>query len=229
MDTDGRIATNTVQQPMTISGTLLLTQWLSPSYPLGSFAYSHGLETAIAQGWVTDAASLQDWLEDVLGVGSGRADAILFQAAYYARTIAELGDVDRTGRAFSTCDERRRESLHQGAAFARTTRAVWGDELPDLLFPVALGWASARHNLPETLANSMYLHAFASNIIMACVRLVPLGQTEGQAILSGVTLLCEKTAAEVQGASLDDLFSNAFFSDIAAMRHETLQPRLFQS
>ena len=72
MDTDGRIATNTVQQPMTISGTLLLTQWLSPSYPLGSFAYSHGLETAIAQGWVTDAASLQDWLEDVLGVGSGR-------------------------------------------------------------------------------------------------------------------------------------------------------------
>ncbi len=229
MDTGGRIATHTERQPMTISGTLVLAQWLSPSYPLGSFAYSHGLESAIAQGWVTDAASLRTWLEDVLGAGSGRADAILLQAAYRARTMAELGDVDRTGRAFATSHERRRESLHQGAAFARTTGAVWGDELPDLLFPVAVGWASARHNLPTTLATSMYLHAFASNIIMACVRLVPLGQTEGQAILNGLTSLCARIATDVQGASLDDLFSNAFFSDIAAMRHETLQPRLFQS
>ena len=210
MDTGAPIATHTERQPMTISGTLLLAQWLSPSYPLGSFAYSHGLESAIAQGWVTDAASLQTWLEDVLGAGSGR-------------TMAELGDVDLTGRAFATSHERRRESLHQGAAFARTTGAVWGDELPDLLFPVAVGWASARHNLPTTLATSMYLHAFASNIIM------PLGQTEGQAILNGLTSLCARIATDVQGAPLDDLFSNAFFSDIAAMRHETLQPRLFQS
>lgn len=211
---------------MTISGTLLLTQWLSPSYPLGSFAYSHGLETAIAQGWVTDAASLEDWLTEILVAGSGRSDAILLYAAYHAD---DLSLIDATGRAFSSSAERLRESLHQGAAFTRTTGAILGYNGPDLLFPVALGVAAARHNISATLSAAMYLHAFASNIIMACVRLVPLGQTEGQHILNAVTPLCEKIAQQAANATLDDLSSTTFMSDIAAMRHETLQPRLFQS
>ncbi|MCL4133647.1 UNVERIFIED_CONTAM: hypothetical protein GTU68_037246, partial [Idotea baltica] len=208
---------------MTISGTLLLTQWLSPSYPLGSFAYSHGLETAIAEGWVIDAASLQDWLADILASGSGRCDAILLQAAH--RTD-DLKVIDATGRAFAASAERLRESLHQGAAFTRTTSAIWGGERRELLFPVALGYAAARHDLPATLTASMYLHAFASNIIMACVRLVPLGQTEGQRALNALTPLIADIAQDTAKTGLDDLHSNTFMSDIAAMRHETLQPRL---
>jgi len=211
---------------MTISGTLLLAQWLSPAYPLGSFAYSHGLETAIVEGWVADAASLQDWLAQIIATGTGRSDAILLHAAFRSDDISTL---DATGRAFAASAERLRESLHQGAAFTRTTAAIWGDDLPDLLFPVALGSAAARHDIPATLAAAMYLHAFTSNIIMACVRLVPLGQTEGQKVLNALAPLCEKIARDTAGATLDDLSSNTFMSDIAAMRHETLQPRLFQS
>jgi urease accessory protein len=226
MDTGAPIVMRTARPHMTISSTLLLAQWLSPSYPLGSFAYSHGLETAISEGWVTDAETLCDWLTDILASGSGRSDVILLYAAHISD---ELATIDATGRAFATSAERLRESLHQGAAFARTTTAIWGDDLPELLFPVALGSAAARHNIPATLAASMYLHAFASNIIMACVRLVPLGQTEGQEVLNTLTPLCEKIAHDTADATLDDLASNTFMSDIAAMRHETLQPRLFQS
>lgn len=220
------IATSTARPPMTISKALTLAQWLSPSYPLGSFAYSHGLETAIAEGWVADAETLQEWLSEVLTSGSGRCDAILLHAAYRSH---DPSSIDATGRVFAASAERLRESLHQGAAFTRTTAAIWGDDLPELLFPVALGFAAARHNIPVTLVASMYLHTFASNIIMACVRLVPLGQTKGQGVLKSLTPLCEKIALDTATATLDDLFSNTFMSDIAAMRHETVQPRIFQS
>lgn len=223
------IATHTARRPMTISGTLTLAQWLSPSYPLGSFAYSHGLETAIAEGWVNDAASLHVWLADVLEFGTGRSDAILLVAAYNAASPQTLTDIDTTGRAFASTAERLRESLHQGAAFTRTTSAIWGETERDLLFPTALGWAAAKVGIPAHLTTAMYLHAFASNIIMACVRLVPLGQTDGQRALATLSPLCEQIAQSALSATLDDLSSNTFLSDIAAMRHETLQPRLFQS
>lgn len=214
---------------MTISAIMTVAQWLSPAYPLGSFAYSHGLETAIGAGWVNDGATLEKWLQDVLGDGSGRADAVLLGAAYMAIDHAELIEIDATGRAFASSQERLRESLHQGAAFARTTSAVSDIDVPDVLFPVAFGWAAAWLGVPLSIAAPMYLHAFASNIVMACVRLMPLGQTAAQSILKNLIPICEETARATNSASLDDLYSNTFLSDIAAMRHEVHQPRLFQS
>jgi urease accessory protein len=211
---------------MTTSAVLTLAQWLSPAYPLGSFAYSHGLEAAIEAGWVNDAASLQSWLEDVLTDGSGRADAILLCAAFRAEDVSEI---DATARAFAASRERLRESLQQGRAFAQTTTSVWDVEVPDLMFPVAVGHAAAKLGAPMELAAAMYLQAFVSNITMACVRLLPLGQTAGQRIIRNLTPLCETTAQAASTATLDDLYSNTFLSDIAAMRHEVQQPRLFQS
>jgi urease accessory protein len=214
---------------MTTSAILTLAQWLSPSYPLGSFAYSHGLEAALEDGWVHDAASLQIWLEDIVRDGSGWADAVLFCAAYHAQDSDDLQQVDEVGRAFAASHERLRESLNQGAAFARTTVAVQQLTVPEALFPVAVGWAAAQQKAPVTLAVSLYLQAFVSNIVLACVRLIPLGQTEGQAIIQALSSLCEQTAHAAANATLDDLYSNTFLSDIAAMRHEVQQPRLFQS
>lgn len=214
---------------MTTDAILSLTQWLSPSYPLGSFAYSHGLEAALADGWVHDAASLQMWLADVLTDGSGRADAVLFCTALKARNDEELRHVDATGRAFAASSERLRESLNQGAAFARTVQGTVQFPVQDILLPVAVGWASAQVKAPETLAVSLYLQAFVSNIVMACVRLLPLGQTQGQAIIQNLAPLCQQTANAAANDSLDELYSNTFLSDIAAMRHEMQQPRLFQS
>lgn len=223
------IATNMGPQRMPTKAILTLSQWLSPSYPLGSFAYSHGLETALADGWVSDAASLQDWLADVLTDGSGWSDAVLLNAAFLAETGDEVHSIDAVGRAFAASEERLRESLNQGAAFARTVKGTSDLALPDLLFPVAIGWAAKQSDLPRDLTVALYLQAFASNIVMACVRLMPLGQTAGQRIIQDLAPLCETTVKKAQASSLDDLYSNTFMSDIAAMRHEVLQPRLFQS
>lgn len=226
MATGARTATHTSRPPMTTSAVLTLAQWLSPAYPLGSFAYSHGLEAAIEAGWVKDADTLQDWLEDVLTDGTGRADAILLCAAFKADDIAVI---DATARAFAASRERLRESVQQGRAFAQTTSAVWDVDVPDLMFPVAVGHAAAKLGAPMGLAATMYLQAFVSNIVMGCVRLMPLGQTAGQRIIRRLTPLCEATAQAACTANLDELCSNTFLSDIAAMRHEVQQPRLFQS
>ena len=208
---------------------LTLTQWLSPAYPVGGFAYSHGLELAIREGWITNGLTLQTWLAAVLAEGSGRADAVFLAAAHGADTADRLIELDDIARAFAASAERIRESERQGAAFASTTRAVWALDLPDLMYPIAVGRAAGLKGLPVEDTAALYLHAFASNLVSAAVRLVPLGQTEGQATLAALSQLCRDTAREAVIADPDDLWSNAWGSDIASMRHETMEPRLFQS
>ena len=210
-------------------GLLTLSQWLSPSYPLGGFAYSHGLETAMAQGKVTNHDSLHLWLEDVLDHGSGRADAGFLWRAYRAQDSQDILWLDAQARAFACSGERQREALRQGAAFVRTTNAVWGLDLPDVVLPVAVGRAAALMDIDGDAAASLYLQGFASNLILAAVRMIPLGQTAGQSVLAALAPLCQRIAHETAQTEADDLYSNAFLSDVASLVHETQQPRLFQS
>ena len=210
-------------------GLLTLSQWLSPSYPLGGFAYSHGLETALAQGRVRDRDGLLAWLEDVLDHGSGRADAGFLWRAYYAQGSDDILRLDAQARAFACSGERQREAQRQGTAFVRTTNAVWGLDLPDVVLPVAVGRAAALKDIDGHAAAGLYLQGFVSNLILAAVRIIPLGQTEGQAVLAALAPLCQRIAHETTTADTDDLYSNAFLSDVASLIHETQQPRLFQS
>ena len=208
---------------------LTMSQWLSPAFPVGAFAYSHGVEAAIVDGQIMDAKGLRAWLEDVLEHGSGRADAVLMAAAYGVSDAEELGPIETAARAFQPSLERLRESERMGAAFARTVRDVWGLDVPDVLYPVAIGRAASLKSVGFQELAGLYLQAFAANLVSAAVRLVPLGQTEGQAALAALGPLCSRLAHETEGATLDDLASSAFLSDIAAMRHETQEPRVFQS
>ena len=218
----------------TITGTtmpidprlLTLTQWLSPSYPMGAFAFSHGLEAAIAEGWVKDEETLFEWLNGVLSQGSGRGDAILIWNAYHSDNIEDIDDI---ARAFAPSSERLREAQRQGTAFARVTREVWNIDLPDLMLPVALGHAANLADLNPSELVALYLHSFASNLTQAAQRLMPLGQTGAQRVLHRLTPLCSQIADDTRDLTLDDIHSNAFLSDIAAMRHEVQEPRLFQS
>ena len=222
---------NTAARRTTRMATDLLTlaQWLSPTYPVGAFAYSHGIETAIREGGIGSAAALETWLRDLLLVGSGRADAVLLGAAYRAESGESLWEIDALARAFAASSERVREGERQGAAFAATTRAVWQIVLPDLMYPVAVGRAACLMGIPAEPTAALYLQAFASNLVSAAVRAVPMGQTEGQSVVAALSPVCLTTASEAIHAEPDDLWSNAWGSDIASMRHETIQPRLFQS
>lgn len=207
---------------------LTLTQWLSPAYPVGAFAYSHGLEAAVAMGAIASRDDLEAWLSDILLHGSGRNDCILLRAAYVCDPM-DLDIVNDTALAMAASGERQLEAKLQGAAFCQTTSAIWGGEAVAYLYPVAVGAAAARKELDVALTASLYLHAMTSNLVAAAQRLISLGQTEGQAIVSALAPLCESIAKDTTAETLDDLHSTAFLSDIAAMRHETQQPRIFRS
>ena len=216
----------TIVIPMHTDHLLTLTQWLSPSYPVGAFAWSHGLERAIAQGDVTDADNLTDWLTVVLEHGAGRADAILLSLAQCADDVSEVADFAAT---LAPSRERREETMQQGAAFAATTRAVWGLELPDMAYPVAVGRAAGLMGIDAVPVAQVWLQAFASNLTQAAQRLMPLGQTNGQKIVAHLSPLCAKIGADAATATLNDIGSASFAVDIASMQHETQQPRIFRS
>ena len=224
------IPTNTAIPRMTTRTELLtLTQWLSPAYPVGAFAYSHGLEQAIASGWVAVPDDLADWLAVLLESGSGRNDAILLHHAHAAPDAASLTHLSQIAFAIAGSAGRQLESRAQGEAFCRTTAAIWGGDAQPLAYPVAVGGAAGRSGIDATLTVSLYLHAMMSNLVSAAQRLMKLGQTEAQAILANLSSRCAQTAADTATATLDDLHSIAFLSDIAAMRHESLQPRIFRT
>ncbi len=207
---------------------LTLAQWFSPSFPIGAFSYSHGLETAIAEGHVTDARSAQAWIDDILRHGAGRNDAILL-AAGFAADASTLASHNALARALAPSQERLLEAEQQGAAFARTIREVWGYDVPDMVLPLAVGAAAAHHGLPVQLTIETYLHSFAANLVSAAVRLVPLGQTEGQAVVLQLKPAITEIAATALTQTIDDLGAATFAADISAMRHETQYARIFRS
>lgn len=215
---------------MTIEpSAVLLMQWLSPAYPVGAFSYSHGLEAACAAGQIPDGQALREWLGDLLLYGAGRTDPVLLAAAYRASDDTALAQVDARARAFAPSRERLAESLNQGAAFCQTTAGIWGDDLPDLTYPVALGHAARLHGLSLELTLQMYTHAFVSNLVSAAQRLMPVGQLEGQRILSELAPLIRDAAQNACETDLSDLAGVSFISDIASMHHETQYSRIFRS
>ena len=218
-----------------------LMTWLSPSFPVGAFSYSSGIEWAVEAGDITDAASLRGWLAAMLGDGSGFCDAVLLAQAHRAasaRDEAALREIAELSAAFVSSRERQLETSTQGRAFIDIARSAWACDGLDsmvgacggpIVYPVAVGIASAAHGVPLAPAIHAFLHAVASNWISAGARLVPLGQTDSQRILAGLEADVAATAKRALAASLDDLGSATFRADLASLRHETQYTRLFRS
>ena len=140
-------------------------------------------------------------------------------------------DIADLAEALAPSRERHAETMGQGNAFLAAL-AAWPEfraALAQAPYPVATGAACALAGIPLTDALFAYLNAFASQLISVAVRTVPIGQSQGLAVLSRLHPLIAATANRAAASSLDDLGACALVSDIAAMRHETLQPRLFLS
>ncbi|MGH1576446.1 urease accessory protein UreF [Planktotalea sp.] len=213
----------------TDSEILTLAQWFSPGFPIGSFAYSHGLEWAIECGDVSDATSARAWILTALEHGSGRNDCIFLSAAFNAEKPENILEIDATCRAFAASRERMKESDLQGAAFCKVVSAIWKSEIEGLCYPIAVGRGARLQGLPLELTAQMYLHSMLSNLVAVAMRIVPLGQTEGQSIIHDLTPKMALIAKSACTASLDDVASSAFLSDIAAMKHETQYSRIFRT
>jgi urease accessory protein len=218
-----------------------LMTWLSPSFPVGAFSYSSGIEWAVEAGDITDAASLRDWLATMLNDGSGFCDAVFVAQAHRAtsaRDEAALREIAELAAAFAPSRERQLETSTQGRAFIDIARSAWACEGLDdmaaacggpIVYPVAVGLVSAAHAVPLAPAMHAFLHAVVSNWISAGARLVPLGQTDSQRILAGLEADVAATARRALTASLADLGSATFRADLASLRHETQYTRLFRS
>jgi urease accessory protein len=210
----------------TESAVLTLAQWFSPAYPIGSFAYSHGMEWAIETGGVHDSATLGAWVGDVLEYGAGCNDALFLAAAYGSD---DPRDVNNICRAFAPSKERLMEADLQGAAFGEITSEIWGHDMPPMAYPVAVGWAARLGELPLSLTSQMYLQSFASALISVGMRLIPLGQRKGHRLIQGFAPLCGRIAEQTANGDLDALSATAFLPDIASMKHETQYSKVFRT
>ncbi len=204
---------------------------MSPAFPTGGFAYSHGLEWSVEMGDVVDAATLTGWVEDLLGHGALWSDTVVLRAVYRGGDAAALAAL---ANALGATAERRLESTAQGAAFARAAAAWpcpvladWGDAA--LPYPVAVGVLARHGGVAEDDAALAYVHAGVANLISAAIRLIPLGQSAGLRVQAALEPVILATVAHSASATLDDLGGACWAADIAAMRHETQSTRLFRT
>jgi len=221
-----------------------LQSWLSPSFPTGSYSYSHGLEWAVEAEYVRDRDSLVDWLEADLCHGSGWNEAIFFSAAWRCALDADpakLFKIAELAAAFRATSELALESSQQAVACLAVLRRVWPDCSLDALsqllherrvqpaLAVVLGVSSSRQGIPISLALPAFLQSYVANLVMAGVRLIPLGQTDGQLAIAELEKAALATSERSENATIDDLGSAAFMVDLASMAHETQYTRLFRS
>lgn len=223
---------------------LRLLAWLSPSFPVGAFSYSHGTEYAVETGLVHDRESLRRWVAGIVGLGAGRVDAELFRTAY--RAVAARDEVLLTwvlerGDALRPTAELGVETAGQGEAFITAVTGPWPADALDwlravatarqrpIVYPIAVGAAAAAHGISLLPALTAYLHALAANLVSAGIRLVPLGQSDGQRVIAALEAGIRSAAAAALERRREDIGGTSLMVDWASARHETQYTRLFRS
>ncbi len=215
-----------------------LLTWASPAFPTGGFSYSHGLETAVSAGLVANAAHLREWVADMLEFGAGRIDAEYLAAAHGAARAQDwrrLDSVAGDAAAHRAGAETALEAAAQGAAFLRAARAAWPhpwlgrlDEAK-AVHSVAVGLAAAAHGISLRPALLAWLHAFAAGLVSAGMRLIPLGQTDGQRVQASLEAPLRRTCAAAGRSDGALPGASTALADWCAVAHETQYTRLFRS
>ena len=205
---------------------MTVMQWMSPAFPIGAFAYSHGLEWAIDKDHVSNGEKLQKWITDLLEYGSLRTDAIFISLILRGHDAKKMNELSM---ALCPAGERLLETKLQGSAFAKVIEDVWQQDIGELSLPIAVALAAKNQSIEQDLILPAYLHAFCSNLISAAIRLIPIGQTEGQRIMLELYTTISDLVQTAYESEIDDLNSACFFSDVSAMEHEYLQPRIFKT
>ena len=228
-----------------IRQTQVLAAMFSPTFPIGAFSYSHGIEAAITSGDVVDAATTYKWIKMILHGGSGRNDAILMANAYKAANPsategtdladarnAEIKVINELAFALSPGAERAQESRELGINFTRILEQVYQLNLglsPPLAYPVAAGLATRYLRCELRLSLSFFLQSFIGNLISVAVRAVPLAQSDGQIILARLMPAMAAVADEAAGTTLADVGGHAILADHASIVHETLETRIYRT
>jgi urease accessory protein len=236
------MVTTTIPMPLVeIPDALRLMAWLSPGYPVGAYAYSHGLEWAVEAGDIRDEGSLLDWLGDVCTYGSLRNDLILARQAHRAAqaengdTLAALNDL---ALALAPSRELHLETRQQGRSFLDATLGAWPCASLSALarhlsgpvaYPVAVGASAGAHGLAPEPTLAAYGLAFIQNLVSAALRAAPVGQTAGTRIIAALAPRLTALATETKDADLNALGAATIRLDLGSFRHETQYSRIFRS
>ena len=227
------------QLSATVPAPLLL--WFSPAFPVGGFAFSHGLEWAAERGWIKDRDTLAAWFTDLVAHGAIGNDQILLCAAWRAtmqKDTAALREAIDLALALQPSAERHLEAVTQGGAFMTQIEASWPcAALPwlrtlhdgEIAYCTAVGVAAAGHGIALQSTLLPYALAVVGNLVSAAVRLGVVGQTDGQRVLAQLLPEIERVSRASLTATLADLGSACWRSDLASLQHETQYTRLFRS
>ena len=216
--------TNIKQKKSSFDYHQLLLTWFSPSFPIGSFNFSHGLEAAIEYEFVKDGISLEEWIRHLILNGAGKTDSILLAKTYNGEEVNEL--------ALALCPSKERwiETSNLGKAFCKNINENWDYKVDtNLAYPVAIGKTGSYFKIPLEKLLIAFLQSFASNLINVGIKHIPLGQSEGQKILINSLPFIEKQANILKITKVNNLGSSAFLSDLSSMYHETLNNRIYQT
>jgi urease accessory protein len=223
---------------MTDQALLPLLRLVSPALPVGGFSYSRGLEYAVGAGWVTDEASALSWIAGVLEHGVGRLDVPGLARLHAAWSAGDGCAVARYSALLYASRESRELQLEEqqmGRALARLlrdlgiveARALVDDER--VCFASAFALAASRWGVAADDAMHGYLYNAAESQVSAAIRLVPLGQTAGQRMLSRLIPLIARVVASARELDDDELGGQTPGLASASARHETQYTRLFRS
>jgi len=202
----------------------ILQNWFSAGFPIGSFAYSHGLETVIEDKVVTDPATLTAWIEFILKYGSCHNDGLFLKAAHKGE------DLNQLCLSLSAGKERELETLELGQAFTMAVTKTHGLSLPKgLAYPIAIGMASAQLRMNLRLTLQSYLQSFAANLVSVGVRSIPIGQIAGQQCLVQMFPAIKRLGSQLLETHLTELGSCTFIGDMMSIRHESAVPRLYRT
>jgi urease accessory protein len=218
---------------------LRLLQLVSPTLPVGAYSYSEGLETLVQQGKIMTPEAVIQWIEQELQWGLIRLDAVAIKEAYSAFANSDqqaLLALNSQLSALRDAEEGRQQSWAMGRALNRMAVQLE----PDLKswisamngscnFAISFTLLAAQWQIVPQTAMLGFLQSWATNLIAAAIKLVPLGQTVGQKILLELTPTLETATAQCWVTALEDLALSSWGTSLASMQHETLYSRLFRS
>lgn len=224
---------------LTDSAFLSILQLTSPALPVGAYSYSEGLETLVEQGIIVNQQNLQGWLTSQLRYGAIKIEAAVMIRAYKSVKIGDLEALAHWNRWLSAAretEELRTSSWQMG----RSLIQLLGKLQPEILsitnnigsqcnYAIAFGIAAAHWQIDIKAALLGYLHSWASNLITAGVKIIPLGQTAGQMLLLDLQELVSVVGVEILALEDDDLACCTWGLSLASMQHETQYTRLFRS
>ena len=217
---------------------LKLLQLASPAMPVGAYSYSEGIETLVDTGAIASSQSLKHWLLQELKYGAIRIEAAVMVRAYKAAMgdVAALVYWNHWLSAIRETEELRQQSWQTGRSLMRLLLELQ-PQLADVIddvgnpcnFAIAFGIAAAHWNINISAAILGYLHSWATNLITAGIKLIPLGQTAGQQLLLELHTNIINATEEILALEDDDLSTCGWGLSLASMAHETQYTRLFRS